>query len=86
MKETRVLGVMVHNPGEGSKKIQNILTMYGCNIRTRLGLHDSVGEYAADTGLMLLELTGDASECAKLENELFSLDGVEVQKMVFVRR
>lgn len=86
MKETRVLGVMVHNPGEGSRKIQNILTMYGCNIRTRLGLNDAFGDYANNTGLMLLELNGDRADCIKLENELLALDGVEVQKMVFTRK
>jgi hypothetical protein len=83
MKEVRILGVMINDPAKGADKIQSILTKYGCVIRTRLGMHDIDEEYASDTGLMLLELIGDMHECLRLENELFAIDGVEVQKMVF---
>lgn len=83
MKEVRILGVMINEPAKGADKIQNILTKYGCCIRTRLGMHDMDEEYAQDTGLMLLELIGDMQDCLRLENELLELDGVEVQKMVF---
>lgn len=83
MKEVRILGVMINEPSKGSEKIQNILTKYGCSIRTRLGMHDMDEKYSTETGLMLLELTGDMQECLRLENELLDLNGVEVQKMVF---
>jgi hypothetical protein len=74
---------MINDPSKGAEKIQNILTKYGCSIRTRLGLHDMDEEYSTETGLMLLELIGDMQECLRLENELLELDGVDVQKMVF---
>ena len=83
MKEVRILGLMINDPTKGSEKIQSILTNYGCCIRTRLGLHDMDDEIARETGLMLLELTGDMQECLRLENELLALDGLEIQKMVF---
>ena len=83
MKEVRILGVMINDPSKGADKIQNILTKYGCTIRTRLGIHDIDKDYASDTGLMLLELVGDMQECLRLENELLALEGVDVQKMVF---
>jgi hypothetical protein len=83
MKEVRVLGVMINEPAKGADRIQNILTKYGCTIRTRLGIHDIDKDYASDTGLMLLELVGDMQECLRLENELLALEGVDVQKMVF---
>jgi len=83
MKEVRILGVMINDPTKGADKIQHILTKFGCCIRTRLGMHDMDEEYACETGLILLELIGDAQECLHLENELLSIDGVEVQKMVF---
>ncbi len=83
MKEVRVLGVMINDPSKGADRIQNILTKYGCIIRTRLGIHDIDKDYASDTGLMLLELVGDMQECLRLENELLALEGVDVQKMVF---
>lgn len=74
---------MVNEPGKGAVAIQGILSKFGCSIRTRLGLHDMDNEYAGETGLMLLELTGDINECHKLENELLAIEGIEVQKMVF---
>ena len=83
MKEVKILGVMINDPSNGADRIQSILTKYGCCIRTRLGIHDIDEEYASETGLMLLELTGDMQECMRLENELLSLDGVETRKMVF---
>jgi len=83
MKEVRILGLMINDPTKGSDKIQSILTKYGCSIHTRLGLHDIDADYARETGLILLELTGDLQECLRLENELLALDGIEVQKMVF---
>lgn len=83
MKEVRILGVMINEPSKDASLIQNILSKYGCSIRTRLGLHDIDEGYATDTGLMLLELTGDLQECQRLENELLALDGIEIQKMVF---
>ena len=83
MREVRVLGVMINDPSKGADRIQNILTKYGCTIRTRLGIHDIDKDYASDTGLMLLELVGDMQECLRLENELLALEGVDVQKMVF---
>ena len=85
MKETRILGIMINNPSLEANHIQNILTKYGGCIRTRLGLHDMDEEYAGDTGLMLLELIGDANESLKLEKELLAVSNVEVQKMVFNR-
>ncbi len=83
MKEVRVLGVMINDPSKGADRIQNILTKYGCTIRTRLGIHDIDEDYASETGLMLLELAGDMQECLRLENELLALEGIDVQKMVF---
>ncbi len=58
--------------------VQNILTSYGCNIRTRLGI--SLGE---EKGLIILELMGDDKQRLLLENDLKCVNGVDVRKMVF---
>jgi hypothetical protein len=83
MKEVRILGVYVNDRVKEVARIQPILTKYGCTIRTRLGLHTIDHDYAGDTGLLILELSGDLEECLKLENELLSIDKLDVQKMVF---
>jgi hypothetical protein len=83
MKEVRILGIYVNDRVKEVAKIQPILTKYGCTIRTRLGLHAVDQEYAEDTGLILLELSGEPEECLRLENELLAIDQLDVQKMVF---
>lgn len=83
MTETRILGVMVKDRNQTSQKVQDVLTKYGCSIKTRLGLHDLDLDNCTACGLILLELTGDVNECLRLENELWAIDGVKIQKMVF---
>ena len=83
MSEIRILGVYVETRGQVAQKVQEILTKYGCSVRTRLGLHTPDTNACINCGLILLELTGNADECLRLENELWALEGVKVQKMVF---
>jgi len=60
-------------------KVQECLTRYGCNIKTRLGFHETSPEYCAEDGLVILELTGKKEENEQLKKELESLEGVTVQ-------
>lgn len=83
MSEIRILGVYVETRGQTALKVQELLTKYGCSVRTRLGLHTPDTNSCKSCGLILLELTGNADECLRLENELWALDGVKIQKMVF---
>lgn len=83
MKETRIIGLRLANTVERAPQVQEILTKFGCCIRTRLGLHDTGEDQSDSSGLILLELSGDVSEYVKLENELLKIEGAEVQKMTF---
>lgn len=86
MKEIKILGIYVNRANDDTSQLQEILTRYGCSIRTRLGLHDTDEEYYDDRGLIILELFGDPEESVRLENELLGIDFVEVQKMVFRKK
>ena len=83
-KETRILGVLIIDRQQEAGKIQNVLTKYGCSIKTRLGLHEVTSEVSNTSGLLLLELTGNVSEMDRLENELLAVEGTQTQKMIFV--
>lgn len=83
MSEIRILGVLVETRGQTADKVQKILTKYGCSVKTRLGLHVQETTACQGCGIILLELTGSADECIRLENELWALEGIKVQKMVF---
>jgi len=82
--ETNILGIKLKNRTETAVELQDILTKYGCSIRSRIGLHDNAAGEVDDHGIILLELTGDLSEQQNLENALKNLNGVQVQKMGFV--
>jgi hypothetical protein len=81
--ETRILGIFVKERHQNIALIQDVLTKYGCSIRTRLGINVSSQLNVPDAGLILLELTGDIKEMDKLEDALKEIHQVQVKKMVF---
>jgi len=83
MKRHLILGVHVPNRVKDAPKIQALLTEYGCNIRTRLGMHDADDTRCSPGGLLVLELVGDATRCGQLARKLASVRGIEVKKMAF---
>ena len=85
MTKRIVLGVHMKNRVQHAPEVQKLLTEYGCNIRTRLGLH-AVDETACSTsGLLLLELYGADETCLELAAKLAAIKDLDVQKMVFDR-
>ena len=78
---TTIVAIAQERRRDTSTAVQNVLTKYGCNIRTRLGLHDVSDNYCAETGLILLQMYGDM-DIAVMERELNVIPGVKMQYMV----
>jgi hypothetical protein len=78
-----ILGVHITDRIHHVKGVQEILTEYGCNIKTRLGLHDVDEKYCSPNGLLILELVGEQDKCRQLAEKLGALEGVEIKEMVF---
>jgi len=57
-------------------KVQQILTAWGCIIKTRLGIHDGVLENCSDEGLLILELYGSKEQKDELTRKVSVLKGV----------
>ncbi len=83
MEEVRVMGIVVSNRVEEAARLQEILTKYGCTIRTRLGLHEASKEKCSRNGLILLELVGDSFKWEELENELNTIEGIVLKSIDF---
>ena len=83
MSEIRILGLYINERVKDSITIQNLLTRYGCSIKTRLGLHEVVNNYCSTSGLIILELCGETSEMDNLEKELNAVKSLQVRKMSF---
>jgi len=76
-----ILGILVEKSPSVILSVQKLLTSYGCNIRTRLGVNEVFfGEHA---GLIILDLKGDETQRHLLEKDLKALSQVHVRSMVF---
>ena len=59
--------------------VQEILTKFGCNIRTRLGLHDVSEDYCSNDGLVILQVCGDSKEIDAMLKSLNDVPGVKAK-------
>ncbi len=78
---TTVLGIMVPRRNNTGPEVQELLTTYGCVIRTRLGVNETW--YGEPAGLILLELAGDRSQFASLERSLRLNEEIAVGRICF---
>ena len=83
MTKRTILGIQVTNRLEKAQDVQQVLTEYGCNIKTRLGLHEVSGSECSTVGLLIIETYGDKAEIQKMEAKLKKIKGLVVKKMVF---
>lgn len=73
-----IIGIKLSERNKDSIKLQEILTKYGCNISTRIGLHHSTGEACSNSGMILLDTVDDPSD---LTTELKKY--WEVQQLIY---
>jgi|LSQX01.1.fsa_nt_gb hypothetical protein len=76
-----IFGVHIAQRIENVPAVQAVLTKYGCNIRTRLGIHDADTTSCSPSGLLLLDVFGP--EIEDFYSELGALKGVNLQRMDF---
>jgi len=74
--EKNILLVIVGKRKEAAVKVQQILTAWGCLIKTRLGIHDGVLEDCADEGLLICEIVGKREEQDEMARKLELLPDV----------
>jgi hypothetical protein len=76
-----ILGILLNRDKSVVHSVQSILTSYGCNIRTRLGVNEQF--FGEPAGLLILELKGDSKQRLLLERDLKALANIHVRTMVF---
>lgn len=74
-----ILIIVIGNRKESAVKVQQILTAWGCNIKTRLGIHDGVLDNCSDTGLIILELVGKQKDNKEIARKVSLIPGVTSQ-------
>ena len=71
-----ILLILIGKRKEDAVKIQQILTAWGCIIKTRLGIHDGVLDNCSDEGLLILELYGSEEQKEELTRKVAVIPGV----------
>ena len=79
---TTIIGIKVTNRLESAVNVQEILTKYGCIIKTRIGLHEEINGQCSPKGLILLEIIDD-TKAIDIANDLCDIEEIEIQQMQF---
>lgn len=80
MSKYDIMTVLINHRKSEATQVQHLLTKYGCNIKMRLGLHETTNVFA-DDGLLILQLDGAQSDIEALEKGLGEVPGVEVKRI-----
>lgn len=83
MAKTIILGILLRKRTITSPDFQAVISKHGCNIKTRIGIHNASNNVCSPDGVILLDVIGEETDVASLENDLKAIDGAEIQKMVF---
>ena len=79
-----IVGVHITDRVKHAVEVQNILTEYGCHIKTRLGLHElAEGDSCSPSGLVIVEFVGSKACCDDFCARIRAVEGVGVQAMTF---
>lgn len=78
-----ICGIHVTERLEHAIQVQQVLTEFGGNIKTRLGLHEVNDAGGGPNGIVLIEFIGNESRFYEFTQKLNGIVGVEVKQMVF---
>jgi len=79
-----IMGFVLHERVKTASQVQELLSKYGCEINTRLGLHVASSKDCSPQGLIILEFIDDAEIAVEnFQKELLKIADVDIQKMTF---
>jgi hypothetical protein len=76
-----VIGLRVNHRSANAVNLQQTLTQFGCNIKLRVGLHETSEDYCADDGVILLQVCGDREQIENMVKVFNELQGVTAKLM-----
>ncbi|MBM3700249.1 MAG: hypothetical protein FJW68_04960 [Actinobacteria bacterium] len=72
----KIMAIKVNGRIANAPAVQDVLTKYGCNIKTRVGFHEVNEDQCSTDGILILQLFGDDSEIQAMNSELLKIDGI----------
>ncbi len=79
----KIMAIKVDGRNANAVHVQELLTKYGCSIKTRVGFHEASADLCATDGIIILQLFGPESETVAMYNALDKLDGVTPKMIEF---
>jgi hypothetical protein len=76
-----IIAIKINGRIANAPHVQEILTKYGCNIKTRVGFHETNEDQCSTDGILILQLFGKEEDILSMFAELQKLDGV-LPKMI----
>ena len=79
---TTILGIGIENRKETAIKTQDLLTEFGCYIKTRLGLNNYKEDECSYNGIILVDIPS-REHAMVLKNKLKEISNVTIKEMEF---
>ncbi|MDF9825251.1 hypothetical protein M2475_001735 [Breznakia sp. PF5-3] len=76
-----IIGLRLSYRQHNALQLQETLTKYGCNIKMRLGLHETDEKYCSNDGVIILQACGEKEEINEMLNAFNALEGVNAKMM-----
>ena len=71
--------IVINKRKNDSVKVQQVLTEWGCLIKTRLGLHADTLDNCSEIGTIFIELVGDTDKHKELAALLGKMSGLSAK-------
>jgi hypothetical protein len=73
---SKIMAIKVNGRIANAPVVQEILTKYGCNIKTRIGFHEVNEDQCSTDGILILQLFGQENEIQTMFDDLVKVEGV----------
>lgn len=71
-----IIGIRLNHRTANAAKLQEALTAHGCNIKMRVGMHETSDDYCADDGVIMLQACGEKAAVDKMIADFSAVEGV----------
>ena len=78
-----ILGIHITERLKHALPVQQVLTEFGNNIKTRLGLHEINDKETSTGGIVIVEFVGMETRFHQFTDRLNAIDGVEAKQLIF---
>ena len=77
-----IIGIRVNHRVANAVGLQELLTKFGCNIKLRVGLHETSEKFCADDGVIMLQVCGEKADLEAMLAALNAVEGIKAKMLV----